>query len=325
MIFRRLYSTLPKMKKSYAETVADHIISTKHTTRKDIADACNVSLMSATKAASILFDSALVNERERKCPKTNRACGYLSISKENNFIIIDVSNTPYKMICVNGELNTVCEYTYKHQSIFSETDNLRIFSERGYAHLSEGVKYYSGLCVLLPDSYSSKDEIISLVESNFHHSPDKVICLCDAVSRIRESAIDTHLPTNSLFYLNISEGISSYFVKDNCAIKCDVSKLISKNRKTVGQAIMECISASELSETVFDIFNCASALLDPSVFILESDRFILGSASASNLAQKLKATFDDKRKLVISDKRPHFYIKGGACELIRQVIIDILT
>ena len=66
-------------------------------------------------------------------------------------------------------------------------------------------------------------------------------------------------------------------------------------------------------------------MLNPSVFILESDRFILGSASASGFAQKLKATFDDKRKIIISDKRPHYYIKGGACELMRKLMIEIMT
>lgn len=325
MTYRKLNSTIHKMKESHAISVADHIISTKQTTRKDIANAGNISLMSATKAAALLFDSALVNEKERKHPKTNRMCGYLSLSKENNFIIIDVSSTPYKMICVDGELNTVCEYVYKYQSIFSETDNLRIFSERGYTHLHENVKCYSGIAILTPDLYSLNDELISLTESNFRHSPDKIITLCDAISRLRISATDPHLPCNSLFYLNISDNVSSYFVQKDISIKCDVPKLILKNRKSAAQAIRECICVSELAETVFDIFNCASAMLDPSVFILESDRFVLGASSAANFAQKLKATFDNKRNLVISDKRPHFYIKGAACELIRQIIIDILS
>lgn len=325
MTYRKLYSSLPKMKESHAISVADHIISTKQTTRKDIANAGNISLMSATKAASLLFDSALVNEREKKCPKTNRMCGYLSLAKENNFIIVDVSSSAYKMICVDGELNTVCEYSYKYQSIFSELDNLRIFCERGYTHLHNNLKCYSGLCVLTPDSYSLNNDLNSLIGSNFRRSPDKIISLCDAISRLRISAADPHLPCNSLFYLNISDNVSSYFVKKDISIKCDVPKLILKNRKSAAQAIRECISASELAETVFDIFNCASAMLDPSVFILESDRFILGASSAANFAQKLKATFDDKRKLVISDKRPHFYIKGAACELIRQIIVDILS
>lgn len=325
MKFRKLYSTLPKMKQSYAEAVADHIISARSTTRKDISDSCCMSLMSATKAVSVLFDSTLISERERKSVKTNRPCGYISLSKENDFIIIDLSTSPYKMICVDGEFNTICEYSYKYQSIFSEIDNLRIFCERGYTHLSENIKYYSGLCALIPDSYSLNNELFSLIESIFHRAPDKVISLCGAVSRLQACDLDVHLPTDSLFYLNISKNISSYFITKEFSIKCDVQKLVLKNRKSVGQAISECISASELTDTVFDIFNCASAMLNPSVFILESDRFILGSSSAANFAQKLKATFDDKRKLVISDKRPHFYIKGAACELIRQVIIDILS
>ena len=286
MIYRKLYSTLPKMKQSHAKAVADHIISTRQTTRKDISSACNISIMSATKAASLLFDSTLVNERERKNTKTNRPCGYISLSRENNFVVIDISSTPYKMICLDGELNSVCEYTYKYQSFFSESDNLRIFCERGYTYLNDNVKYYSGLCVLVPDSYALINEIDLLIQSSFHRAPDKIIPFIDAVSRLRLSSAGSHLPCDSFFYLNISDILSSYFVTEKFSIKCDISKLVLKNRKNVYQTVNECISASELIEAVFDIFNCASAMLDPSVFILESERFILGSSSAVNFAQR---------------------------------------
>ena len=281
--------------------------------------------MSATKVASLLFESGIVSEKEKKSLKTNRPCGYISLYRENNFIIVDISSTPYKMICLGGELNVVCEYTYKYQTIFSEADNLRIFCERGYEHLSQSVKYYSGICALVPDKYEFIQEICDIITSCFHRAPDNITYLSDAIGRLRMSSTDTRLPCDSLFYLNISNDVTSYFVADKISIKCDVSKLILKNHKSVKQAVNECIGISELCEAVFDIFNCASAMLDPSVFILESDRFILGSASAANFAQKLKATFDDKRKLIVSDKRPHFYIKGAACELIRQIIVDILS
>lgn len=325
MIYRPLYSNLPKIRKDSANKIASYLISHKRCTRRDIAEYASISDMSASKAVASLFDSGIISEKEQKNPVTKRPCGVISISQDNTYIIIDISGKAYTAYSMNCDFNVTHQYNYKYQSIFSQLDNLSIFLERAHKNLSDNISHFNGICVIIRKDLDDLTEILNMVERNFSHKPDAVIDIGDAVYHLAHSNVDYHLPVNSLFYINIGSGCESYFISGDQIMKCNPHKLIGKNNTLIGDMIDSCVSATELYEIIFDIFNCASAMLDPEVLALESDRFVLGSTMAFNLSKKLKINFPDRRRLLISDKLPHLYIKGALLALIHTLIVDILS
>lgn len=325
MTYRLMYSSLPKLRRDTAKSIANCLLSCKKCTRRDIAKYANISDMSASKAAASLFESGIISEKEQKSPSTKRPCGFISISCDNPYVIIDVSARVHKMYCLNASFNILSQYNYKCESSFSDSDNLNVFLERGYKAISEEISYFCGICVVTGSNYENEALISSITERVFSHAPDIIIDIGVAISYLMRSNIDHHLPVNSLFYINIGSGCESYFVFGDNVVKCNPHKLIGKNNAPVGDMIDSCVNSAELYEIIFDIFNCASAMLSPDVLILESDRFILGSQMAFNLSKKLKINFSDRRKLLISDKLPHLYIKGALHALLHTLIVNVLS
>ena len=325
MIYRPLYSTLPNIRKDSAEKIAECILSSKKCTRRDIAKYANISEMSASKAVSSLFDSGIISEKELKSKDSKRYCGFVSVSHDNPYIIIDISVKNYKMYCLNSDFTTLAQYNYKYESRFSLPDNVSIFMERGYKAMSDAVSHFCGICLLTKTNFEDTDLAKGTVKRVFSHEPDAVIDVGVAVSHLMRSNVDPHLPVNSLFYVNIGSGCESYFAFGDHVIKCNPHKLVGKNNVPIGDMIDSCVSSVELYKIIFDIFNCASAMLSPEVLILESDRFILGSQMTFNLSKKLKINFSDSRRLLVSDKLPHLYIKGALLSLTHTLMVRILV
>lgn len=325
MNYRPLYSTLPNIRKDSASKVAECILCHKKCTRRDIAKYADISEMSASKAVSSLFDSGIISEKELKSKSSGRQCGFISVSHDNPYIIIDLSIKNYKMYCINSSYTVISQYNYRYESRFSLPDNLSIFMERGYKIMSDAVSHFCGICILIRADFEEIDFAKSEAHRVFSHEPDAVIDVGVAISHLMRSKSDSLLPSNSLFYLNIGSGCVSYFVFGENIIKCNPHKLVGKNNVPIGDMIDKCVSAIELYDIVFDVLNCASSMLCPEVLILESDRFILGSQMSFNLSKKLKINFTDSRRLIVSDKLPHFYIKGALLALIHTLMIRILT
>ena len=325
MNYRHLYSTLPNIRRDSAEMIAECILRQKKCTRRDIAKYANISDMSATKAVSSLFDSGIISEKELKSKETGRQCGFISVSHDNPYIVIDISIRNYKMYCLNSAFKVISQYNYRYEDRFSLPDNLSIFMERGHKVMSEALSHFCGICLLTKHKFEDIEIAKSTVSRVFSHEPDATIDVGVAVSHLMHSNVDSHLPVNSLFYVNIGSGCESYFVLGENIIKCNPHKLVGKNNVPIGDMIDSCVSSLELYEIIFDIFNCASSMLCPEVLILESDRFILGSQMTFNLSKKLKINFADSRRLLISDKLPHLYIKGALLCLIHTLMVRVLA
>ena len=325
MIYRPLYTSLPKLRNDTAKKIAECILTHKKCTRRDIAKYAKISDMSASKAVASLFDSGIIYEKEQKSKDSGRCCGFVSISHDNPYIIIDISIKNYKMYCLNSDFTILSQYNYRYESRFSENDNFSIFIERGYSAISNSVTHFCGICLLTKSNFENSDFASNIIERVFSHAPDTIIDVGIAISHLMKSSIDRHLPVNSMFYINIGSGCESYFIFGEQIIKCNPHKLIGKNNVSMGDMIESCVSSLELYEIIFEIFNCASAMLNPEVLILESDRFILGSQMTFNLTKRLKINFSDPRRLLISDKLPHLYIKGALYALIHTLMVGILA
>ena len=91
------------------------------------------------------------------------------------------------------------------------------------------------------------------------------------------------------------------------------------------EELESCISPETVCNVIFKIVNSASALLDVELFLVESDRFVFGSGINNSIADKLKISFRDGRRLYLSDSLPHYYIRGGLLALQRDIITNALS
>lgn len=314
-------STLPKIKESNAQKIAEAMLNIKSPTRADIAKRASVTEMTVCRAMSKLSDAGVIEEHFTKNGKTAAS---LSFSSELNFIIIDLTLYEYEAYLLDASNNIIEKYSYLSKSSNDLIDDLIIFLERAKEVFSKKVKHFCSIAVIADRNCISDNEINSALCESFLFPADLILDIPSCLQNLIFSAIDCHFPADSLYYLNLGKRNLAYFVKDSFYIKSSIEALNDTDGRRLSEKIECCINAPQLYDIIFKVVNSASAILDAKLFLIESDRFILGSNLGFSISEKLKATFDDKRKLLVSDVKPPYYIKGASVSLQKKIIKNIL-
>ena len=313
---------LRETKTPTASLIAEAIINLKIPTRRSIAEYSGVTEMTVCRAVSRLCDSYLISER---LSSKNRAQA-LYISEDLRFIIADLTLDVYSayLLDAKGKIYSQMNYTFNHS--VDDVDNLTIFSERARSLFSENTSEICGIGLIFADAdelfrFKATDIFTDCFTGARALDLDAPSCLSSLLS----SSCDSLFPTDSMYYLCLGNRSFAYYIRDGVIIKSNPRLLIDRNGNMLRDRIYGCITPEIVSDAVFNIVNSASALLDPRLILVESDRFVFGSEINNCIADKLKISFRDGRRLRLSDSLPHYYVKGGLLALQKHIIENALS
>lgn len=318
----RSVKVMGDVKKTTASLIADAVISIKNPTRRSIAQYCGITEMTVCRAVSRLTESYLIDERPSKKSRSQE----LYIPDDLRFIIADLTLDVYSVYLLDarGRAHAQMNYTYNHS--IDDTDNLIILSERAHSLFSDKANKPNGIGIIFADA----DDVFKFKATDIFSdcfggiraiALDLPLCL----SALLRSSCDSHFPTDSMYYLCLGNRNLAYYVRREIVIKSNPALLVDNDGNTLREELESCISPEMVCDVIFKIVNSASALLDVELFLVESDRFVFGSGINNSIADKLKISFRDGRRLYLSDSLPHYYIKGGLLALQRDIITSALS
>lgn len=323
MRYKKLHSELAHMRAESAHLLSDAFYRKKNMTNRDLAAYTGLSEVSVAKASDILFDSGMISEDKYTNPDTGRECSRMSLYKNNSFILCDLSLKSCAMLCLDGSFNVIAHY-HEKRALDATYDDIERFIIRAEGELSRHITSYSGICVILPKDTSSKEDAARAFENIFGHIPEVFLTRRECIVSLCGTHLGLDSPPESLFYINIGEDLEGYYTSNGLTCTCDLDRFIFKDVEDAYTGVGELFSSQELLGILYEILNSARALLSPTVCIIESERFILGSQSAVNLSQKLKMSLSEKKKLHISDRRPYYYQVGAMVHLTQVLMESIL-
>lgn len=318
-------STLPHIKHKNAKAIAEAIFNIKSPTRGSIAQYAGVTEMTVCRAITKLGDSGFTQENTVKKQALKNSASNISIADNLKLIIIDLTHDEYAIYLLSSSLKMLDKFSYIHNYSLDLSDNLSIFLSRAHSQFSKKANHFSGIAVIWNDkNYNDKDAIDAIGEC-FAAPITASLKISDCLESLRASAIDPHLPAENMYYLNLGSRNFAYFVTKDYTIKSNPQMLVTHKGDQLGDKIKECLGAEQLYEIILSVINSASAILDAKLYLIESDRFILGNNMGFSISEKLKLKFGDRRKIFVSDAKPNYYVKGAAIALQTEIIKNILT
>lgn len=323
MKYKKLHSDLAHMRAENAHILADAFYRKKNMTNRDLSEFTGLCDVSVSKASTILFDSGMISEDKYIDPNTKRDRSRISVYKNNSFILCDLSLQNCAMLCFDGSLNVISRY-HDNKTLDADYDDIERFIIRAVSEISRHISTYCGICVILPKDTILAEDVSRAFENILCRTPDAFLTRRDCIVSLSNTHLDLDAPPESLFYINIGENFEGYYTSNGLACTCDLDRFIFENEGHAYICAKELFSSQELLGILYDILNSARALLSPSISIIESERFILGSQSAANLSHKLKMGFSEKKKLYVSDRRPYYYQIGAMTHLTKLLIERIL-
>ena len=321
MQFIQHNSTTQAIKPANADAVANAIINIKSPTRKSIAKFASITEMTVCRAISRLSDSGFIQENT-----ASSGANTVSVADNLKFIIIDLSIDEYCAYLLSSSYKAIDQFSYTYNHSLDFADNLAIFLDRAKSAFSKKSNHFSGIAVI-SDIFDeqNKANVLNVIDQCFGNPFCTFLSTPESLSTLKNSAIDSHFPADSMYYICLGHRNTAYYLNSNSIIKSNPSVLVDTNGNSLGEKIKHCISPEILTEIVFEVVNSASAILDAKLFLIESDRFVLGGGISTKIAEKLKLRFKDGRKLFISDAKPNYYIKGAAVSLQKELIKNILS
>ena len=316
-------STQGAIKPINASSIAEAIINSRAPTRGEIAKSAGVTEMTVCRAVSILDEASFI--AERATDNTYGAKLKLSLEPSLSFMVADVTEPNYSIYLFSSDLSLIEQHNHAYNHSIDADLNLNLFLEKAKAQFSAKVKHFSGIAVIFNNENFNDPTVCKAIEQSFGCPITASLKIEDCIKNLRTSAIDSKFPAESMYYLHIGNRNFAYFVNEKCAIKSNPQILVDKNGATVGELISTCITPEQAGDIIYSIVNAASAILDAKLFLVESDRFVLGKSMGTIIAEKLKTHVLDKRRLVISDSKPHYRIKGAVLALQKEIIKSILV
>ena len=316
------YSSLPRIKSANAEMISKAILNIKSPTRGDVSKRAGVTEMTVCRAMAKLVDADFVLERKPKNQPHGSAV--ISVATDLKFIVIHLALDEFTAYLLNSNHKTVEKFSYSFNHSLDPSDNLSIFLERAKDQFSRKNNYFSSIGLVIDDGFSGVEVAKAAINESFGAPADVILGIPDCLMNLSASAIDSHFPTENLYYLNLGKRNLAYFITDSFYIKSSPRSLTCADGRKLEENLDSCISADQLYEVILSVVNSASAILDAKLFLIESDRFILGNNIGFSVAEKLKLKFGDRRKMFVSDTQPPFYIKGASIALQKTVIKSIL-
>lgn len=324
MIYAKFHPSNESMRKVSAMEIANCLISLKSIAKSDIAEYAKISVMSAAKATNALFECGITNEHELNHSKTHHKSTHISLSYTNKFLILDLLPSTWRMCCISCDYKEHAHFTYKPSYTFDIWENLNIFMGQGYAALSNSIKKYRGVCVMLDKDKINEDIFLTVFKKTFNHLPNCIIGIEEVINEIKGINIYKALPNDKIFYLNIGNLDTSYFITQDFNFKCNIKRLILKDKRTFGEAIESSISSQEIMEVLFEVFNSAIALFDPNVCILESDRVVFGHQPIAKIRQMLTPKNLREPAVFVNSAYPKVYTMAALAYLVKMIIVKIL-
>ncbi len=319
------HSNTKEIKAATATAIAKAIFHIKSPTRKDIAQNAGVTEMTVCRAVSHLEDAGFICEDTIKNDNTNRRKHKISVAENLRFIVADLTSWEYSIYLLSSNYKTLEQFHYQYNHSIDFSDNLQIFFERAKILFSQKANHFSGISVICDKTSLNTNTVNQAITQCFGSPLCLIINIADCLKCLTDSAIDSHFPAENLYYLHLGHKNFAYFITNEYTIKSNPQILIDNSGNSLDEHIKSCISPEQLYGIIINIVNAASAMLDAKLYLIESDRFVLGSNIGFNIAEKLKLNFSDKRRLFISDTKPQFYIKGAAIALQVKIIKHILA
>ena len=317
-------SSLPNIKHTNASAIAEAIINVKAPTRNKIAKYANVTTMTVCRAISKLQDAGFIQESAQKSKSARSGAASLCVANDQKFIIIDLTDDKYGVYLLSANYKELDKLYYMYNHSLDASDNLSICLERARAQFSQKTDHFSSIALITKDKANS-GYVEAEITRCFSAPVTSTLEISDCLINLRASAIDSHFPAENMYYINLGTRNIAYFVTDTFTVKSSPQLLMDKFGSTVKDKINTCIGAEQLYDIIYNVVNSASAILDAKLFLIESDRFILGNNVGFSISEKLKLKFGDRRKMFVSDTKPPFYVKGAAIALQKETIKDILT
>ncbi len=307
------------IKPQNAKALTEAMFSLRSPTRRDIAERAQITEMTVCRAMTKLLDALFLQEDTKARTST------LSVADNLKFIIIDLTFEDYTLYLLSADSKIIRKHTYTFVPSLDLEDNLTIFLERARAEIECDCTKFSGLSVIF-NTYDPafRQKALSAASRAFGVPAPFALSVVDCLSAIRAASARNGQTAKSMYYLCLGHRNFAYYIDEHCAIAGSPQLLIDKG-KPISDKMNACVSPEILGEIIFSLVNAAAATLDANLFLVESDRFVLGRTLADSIAKRLQFSFRDSRRLTICDTQPAQYIRGAALALQKQIMIDILT
>ncbi len=247
-------------------------------TRKDIADICSSSLVTAGKVAKALRTSRLMIERKYSLD-SSRPRSHISFSDELKILAIDLSSSVFTMrVCsVSGETSFFNKYIYCHE--FSFEDNLNTFLSRLGMRAKLSGETFSAITVICPDPYGDgmpalfdRETVSRTLFSFFNKGIVRFMTVSESVAAALEFNVLGNTLPGGVCYIFLGQHISSFYVSPSKEISiCHPERLIIDSKSSVKALVRSRLSKDEFDHLLAALVNHMDSAFSAPLVIIGSD------------------------------------------------------
>ncbi len=284
--------SLKSIKNKSIKKIFEAVASSTRISRAEIAEATGLSLMTVGKVIDALIELKIVKQEMEKTGGIGRRAGLLSLDTVHYAVVIDLSERTFTLSVIDLSLRLVDTMTYTYDRSLYYDDNLYLFlkkAEKYIKHL-DNKENMIGIGITVPGIYiSSEDRIesgkipelnsISLRKTVEDILGEKIAVIMKNVKAAAVSGV-AMIPEKEdrvIIYMFMGESVDgAVYSKGSFSVgahefECDFGRMILRYGETLEERIKSSRSdedmANELSSAVYNIV----AVLDPDVFIIESE------------------------------------------------------
>lgn len=314
--------------------------------RAGISKITRLSVMTVGKVADVLIDAGIVTEKKAQQSSMGRRTGMLSLEKNSEAVIIDLSERCFRLNIVNIGIGISDSTRYTYDKKFHYEENLYAFLKSARAYLDGRTDLTDpyGVGISVPGKYIiSQDRVISskvpelesvMLKSTVERIIGRSVTL---ITRNVEAAALSYVsqPDCSggrvVLYIYIGECVDGAvydhgaFVQGAHGFGCDFGRMRVRFGQTLDERIRACrndlMIANELSDTVHNLI----AIYDPDIFVIESDRIREPELFIDNIRNSLISVYE------LSPERIPVFLPGtrgvrqsakGTAMMLREMWID---
>ena len=327
-----------RFKKDNIEKIASAITQSTFPSHRLISTQTGLSLTTVGNAVKALRETGIMYENFTTLPDEQKTCGHLLFHEDIHHIVIDITTPEFSMWTVNSKLSDSSVFRYIYNPNFSEKDNLRIFFERGRAHLETRVRYFCGIVLITADgSMFTKERASDLyrpdeyrpfisdcIKTDFSQNADCVVTFGKASEYFILSDNCRKYRNHRIYYIFIGKNIISCCVDNGRHIfTCFPHDTTSFNNDAFGHG--ESADIRSVTDNLTSLIDHADTVIAPDTVFIDSDQFVFDSAMGKQLQKNIDRINNRAPRIIIYRSKPPLFIKGASLLLRKKLIENFLA
>ena len=273
-----------KIKPQSLDKLLSEYLSGHAPSRASVAKALGVSSVTSGKVMDALISAGFMCGRIFS-KNAERPATHLLFNDSSSVLVIDLSDSIYKMCVVNPSGKTLLTFSHIYDPEISFDDNLNIFISRNGLKLKQSKVKFATICVLYADdSRRSRLDFSVLPTISMSNYIDEVIytilgkrgashlTVSNAVSQaVKFNVVDIDPSSRGISYLFIGSSISSFHVYENGSVTlCSPENILSRDELADINNI-PLISKEKADALFVRLADFMDAAFSPAAILLSSD------------------------------------------------------